>query len=110
MQINIEYTAQIKIDTEAIPTYITSDNQVFIGMEILHYIKNKHQIKGMIITDVDDSQYSVYPMVEVCKFIDKCILIGLNTGTIKTMQHKTIEKKEASEFVLTLKNIVKSKK
>jgi len=34
MQIKIEYTTQIKIDTEAIPMYIASDNQVFIGMEI----------------------------------------------------------------------------
>jgi len=108
MQVKIEYTAQIKIDEEIIPMYITSDNQVFIDMEIMPYIENKHQIKACIITDVDDLQYSVYPMIEVCKYLKNGI--ELNLSGIEFKNYQVIEKKEDSEFVLTLKNIVKSKK
>jgi len=110
MQVKIEYTSKIKIDEVSIPLYITEENQVFIGLEIMPYIELKQQIKQLVITDIEDLQYNVYPFIEVCKFIKKNVLIKLNTENIKTKEHKEIEKKESSEFVLTIKNIVKSKK
>ena len=109
MQVNIQYTSEITIDNTSIPIYVTSDNVVFVGLEIMPYIQSKHEIKQCIITDIDDTQYTVYPFVEVCKFINGSVLIGLNTGNIEKKEHVYIEKKEQSEFVLALRNIAKPK-
>lgn len=109
MQVKIQYTSEITIDTTTIPIYITSDSVVFVGLEIMPYIQSKHEIRQCIITDIDDTQYTVYPFIEVCKFINGSVLIGLNTGSIAKKEHAEIEKKEQSEFVLALKKIGKLK-
>jgi hypothetical protein len=67
----------------------------------------KRQIKQLIITDIDDTQYFVYPFVEVCKHINKTIVMSLDTGKIRLKKHREIESKEPSEFLLTLKNLAK---
>jgi 4-hydroxy-3-methylbut-2-en-1-yl diphosphate synthase IspG/GcpE len=109
MQVNIQYTSGITIDTTTIPIYITSDSVVFVGLEIMPWIVSKHEIRQCIITDIDDNQYTVYPFVEVCKFINGSVLIGLNTGSIEKKKHVEIEKKEQSEFALALKKIGRPK-
>jgi hypothetical protein len=78
-------------------------------MEIMPYIESKQQIKQLIITDIDDTQYTVYPMAEVCRYIGKDIKFEINTDNIVLKEHKKIGG-ESSEFMLTLKNIVKPKK
>lgn len=83
---------------------------MFVGMDIMPWIESKHEIKQCIITDVDDTQYAVYPLVEVCKFINGSVLIRLNTVTIREKEHNEIENKEQSEFVLALKKLGKPKK
>lgn len=70
------------------------------------YIKSKQQIKQCIITDIDNIQYDVYPLIEVCKFIKKKeFLVKFNTANIKLKEHKEIpaEEENASEFLLLLK-------
>jgi hypothetical protein len=107
MQVKIEYIAEITIGDLLVPVYVTEDSRVYVNMDIMNYIKLKHQIKQLIITDIDDTQYFVYPFVEVCKYINRDVVMGLNTGKIRPKKHKKIESKEPSEFVLTLKNLVK---
>lgn len=109
MQVKIQYTSEITIDGVTLPIYITDESCIYVGMEIMQWVTSKHEIRGLIITDVDDMQYNVYPFVEVCKFILRDVLIELNTESIEKKEHKIIEKKEQSEFVLTLKNISKPK-
>lgn len=109
MRVKIQYTSEITIDTSTIPIYITSDSVMFVGLDIMPWIESKHKIKQCIITDIDDTQYTVYQFVEVCKFINGSVLIGLNTVSIQEKAHKETENKDQSEFVLALKKIGKPK-
>lgn len=109
MQVKIQYTSEITIGTTTIPIYITSDSVMFVGLEIMPWIVSKNEIRQCIITDIDDTQYTVYPFIEVCKFINGSVLIGLNTENVKEKVHNKIENKDQSEFVLALKNIAKPK-
>lgn len=109
MRVKIQYISEITIDTSTILIYITSDSVMFVGLDIMSWIESKHEIKQCIITDIDDTQYTVYPLVEVCQFIDGSVLIGLNTVSIREKVHKEIENKDQSEFVLALKKMGKPK-
>jgi hypothetical protein len=107
MQVKIEYIAEITIGNLSVPVYVTEDSRVYVNMDIMKYIRLKHQIKQLIITDIDGTQYFVYPFVEVCKHINKTIVMSLDTGKIRLKKHRKIENKELSEFLLMLKNLTK---
>lgn len=109
MRVKIQYTSEITIETTTIPIYITDESCVHVGLEITPWIESKHEIKQCMITDIDDTQYTVYPLVEVCQFINGSVLIGLNTESIREKVHKETEKKDQSEFVLALKKMGKPK-
>lgn len=111
MRVKIEYISEIELEDIIVPFYITEDNTVYIGSQIMPYIKSKQQIKQTILTDIDNTQYNVYPLIEVCKFIKKKeFIVKLNTTNIKPKEHKEISKEEqdTSEFVLLLKKVSKS--
>lgn len=108
MRVKIEYISNIELDNISVPFYITEDNEVYMGSQIMPYIKSKQQIKQTVITDIDNAQYDVYPLIEVCRFIKKKeFLIKFNTANIAPKEHKEIpkEEQETTEFMLAIKKL-----
>ena len=79
---------------------------MYVGMEIMPYLKTPRQVKQTIITDKDATQYDVYPILEVFKFIKNKKLLSLDTSSIYEKQVLTPE----NEFAFTLKKMLSSKK
>lgn len=112
MLVVVEYISEIKIEDTAIPVYVTDDSRIYVGMEIMPYLKTPRQVKQTIITDKDAKQYDVYPILEVFKFIKNRKLVSLDTSSIYKKQHALIPNNETteSEFALTIKKMMIPKK
>lgn len=110
MRVKVEYISHISIENVSVPFYITEDSGVYVGCQIMPFLKSLQQVKQCLITDIDDVQYEVYPLTEVCKFIKKKeLIINLNTANIEPKKHlpKAPNSPETSEFILALRRIAK---
>lgn len=115
MLVVVEYISKIRIEDTVVPIYVTDDSRIYVGMEIMPYLKTPRQVKQTIITDKDATQYDVYPILEVFKFIKNKKLLSLNTSSIYEKQHVLIPVEKQvltpeNEFTLTLKKMLSSKK
>ena len=112
MLVVVEYISEIRIEDTVVPIYVTDDSRMYVGMEIMPYLKTPRQVKQTIITDKDATQYDVYPILEVLKFIKNKKLLSLDTSSIYEKQHALIPNNETteSEFALTIKKMMISKK
>ena len=109
MLVVVEYISKIKIEDTEVPVYVTDDSRMFVGMN------TPQKVKQTIITDKDAIQYTVYPVLEVFKYIKDKKLLLLDTSSIYEKQHAFIpvEKRvltPENEFALTLKNMMSPKK
>lgn len=115
MLVVVEYISKIKIEDTEVPIYITDDSRVFIGMKIMPYLNTPQKVKQIIITDKDAIQYTVYPALEVFKYIKNKKFLLLDTSTICERQHAFIHVEKRvltpeNEFALALKNMMSPKK
>lgn len=115
MLVVVEYISEIRIEDTVVPIYVTDDSRMYVGMEIMPYLKTPRQVKQTIITDKDATQYDVYPILEVFKFIKNKKLLSLDTSSIYEKQHVLIPVEKQvltpeNEFALTLKKMLSSKK
>lgn len=103
MLVRLEYIATSKIGDTEIPVYITDESVLYVGKEIIPFLKNKTRAKQLIITNVDDRQYSVFPFLEVCKYLKKDNTIEFpqkNFKPIKGREEQDV--KVSSDFLQTL--------
>lgn len=115
MLVVVEYMSEIKIEDTVVPVYVTDDSRMYVGMEIMSYLKTPQRVKQTIITDKDAIQYTVYPILEVFKYIKNKKFLLLDTSTICEKQHAFIPVEKQSitpenEFALILKKMMSAKK
>jgi len=115
MLVVVEYISEIRIEDTVVPVYVTDDSRMYVGMEIMSYLKTPRQVKQTIITDKDALQYDVYPILEVFKYIKDEILMSIDTSSIYKKQHAFIPVEKQvltpeNEFALMLKKMMSSKK
>lgn len=115
MLVVVEYISEIRIEDTVVPVYVTDDSRMYVGMEIMLYLNTPQKVKQTIITDKDAVQYTVYPALEVFKYIKDKKLLLLDTSTICKKQHVLIPVEKQvltpeNEFALTLKKMLSSKK
>lgn len=116
MLVKIEYISKVVIEETTVSIYVTDDSRIYVGMEIMPYLKTPKQVRQTLITDIDSIQYDVYPIVEVFKFIKKKdLILTLNTAFIEYKEPALIpiEKKvltTENEFALALKRMTTPKK
>ena len=115
MLVVVEYILKIKIEDTEVPIYVTDDSRMFVGMEIMPYLNTPQKVKQIIITDKDAIQYTVYPALEVFKYIKDKKLLLLDTSTICKKQHAFIPVEKQvltpeNEFALTLKKMMSPKR
>ncbi len=118
MLVTIEYTSTIRIDNTVIPVYVTTDNTIYVGMEIMPFLNGLNSVRQLLITDKSLKQYHVYPIVEVFKSIKEDCHITMEASQIKRVMHFETPKMEQhtltspitqNEFALFLKNTKKKK-
>lgn len=56
MRVKIEYIGYINIEEKEIPCYITEDSAVYVGHEIMNFLKLKTHVKQCLIADINDTQ------------------------------------------------------
>lgn len=127
MLVVVEYISEIKIEDTVVPVYVTDDSRMYVGMEIMPYLRTPNQVKQTIIMDKDAMQYSAYPILEVCKFVKKKKLLSLDTSSIYKKRHAIIDIEPKTliqqnggtksnpitpedEFAITLRRMLTSKK
>ena len=115
MLVVVEYISKIKIEDMEVPIYVSDDSRMFVGMEIMPYLNTPQKVKQTIITDKDAIQYTVYPALEVFKYIKDKKLLLLDTSTICKKQYAFIPVEKQvltpeNEFALTLKKMMSPKK
>lgn len=91
MLVVVEYISEIKIGNKEIPVYVTDDSRIYVGMEIMSYLKTPQRVKQTIITDKDAIQYTVYPILEVFKYIKNNNLLTIATSSIYKKEHAIID-------------------
>lgn len=127
MLVVVEYISEIKIKETVIPVYVTDDSRMYVGMEIMPYLKTPQRVKQTIIMDKDATQYGVYPILEVFKYIKDNNLLTIDTSSIYKKRHTIIDIEPKTwsnsnqqhesnpltpedEFAITLRKMLTSKK
>lgn len=111
MLVKLEYIAIAKIDDTKIPVYITDESTVYVGEEIIPFLKYKTRAKQLVITDINKKQYGVFPFLEVCKYLKRDNTIEFQQQYICPIlgreEKKLGEDLPVSEFLQTLMKMSK---